>query len=116
MYTIPHLTGSDKQGWTRCLQTPTVLVMFSLHKRGQANAKMASLGHISSLITDEATADDPGPSFGMEAMMVLDMGTHTLRHLPGQHLLVQLLVPGLEERARILPALVSAHSTPGAPS
>ena len=48
--------------------------------------------------------------------MVLDMGTHTLRHLPGQHLLVQLLAPGLEERARILPALVSAHSTPGTPS
>ena len=45
--------------------------------------------------------------------MVVDMGTHTLQNLPGQHLLVQLLAPGLEERARILLPLHSSHSTPG---
>lgn len=32
--------------------------------------------------------------------MVIDMGSHCLRKLPGAHLLVQIMVPGLEERAR----------------
>ena len=49
----------------------------------------------------------------METIMVVDMGTHTLQNLPGQHLLVQLLAPGLEERARVLLPLNSPHSTPG---
>ena len=46
--------------------------------------------------------------------MVVDMGTHVLRHVPGLHSMVQLLAPGLEERARALPPLLSAPSTPGA--
>ena len=49
----------------------------------------------------------------METVMVIDMGTHMLRGLPGLHLLVQLLPPGLEERARALPPLLSSYSTPG---
>ena len=44
--------------------------------------------------------------------MVVEMGTHVLRSVPGMHLLVQLLPPGLEERARALPPLISTYSTP----
>ena len=47
--------------------------------------------------------------------MVVEMGTHMLRSVPGMHLLVQLLPPGLEERARALPPLISTYSTPGNP-
>ena len=44
---------------------------------------------------------------------MLDMGMHMLRLLPGLHLVMQLLVPGLEERARTFPPLTSSLSTPG---
>ena len=54
-----------------------------------------------------------GADAGMETVMVIDMGTHMLRHVPGLHLLVQILPPGLEERARALPPLLSSYSTPG---
>ena len=47
--------------------------------------------------------------------MVVDMGTHMLRGVPGLHLVVQLLTPGLEERARALPPLNSTYATPGKP-
>ena len=49
----------------------------------------------------------------MDTILVVDMGMHALRGQPGLHLMVQVLVPGLEERARMLPALVSSYSTPG---
>lgn len=44
---------------------------------------------------------------------VVDMGMHVLPSLPGLHLIVQLLVPGLEERAHHLPPLHSTQHTPG---
>ena len=47
--------------------------------------------------------------------MVVDMGTHMLRMVPGIHRITQLLVPGLEERARALPPLNSTYATPGKP-
>ena len=63
-------------------------------------------------------ADVPCLQAGQEAtqetVTIADMGMHMLRALPGLHLVVQVLVPGLEERARILPPLTSSFSTPGA--
>ena len=47
--------------------------------------------------------------------MVVDMGTHMLRMVPGIHRIMQLLAPGLEERARALPPLSSTYATPGKP-
>ena len=47
--------------------------------------------------------------------MVVDMGTHMLRMVPGIHRVMQLLAPGLEERARALPPLNSTYATPGTP-
>ena len=44
---------------------------------------------------------------------VIDMGTHLLPRVTGMRLVLQLLVPGLEERARAFPALLSSHHTPG---
>ena len=41
------------------------------------------------------------------------MGVHMLPKLTGMRLVVQLLVPGLEERARALPPLCSIHHTLG---
>ena len=37
--------------------------------------------------------------------MVMDMGSHILPGIEGSHLVCQVLVPGLEERAREFPAL-----------
>lgn len=37
--------------------------------------------------------------------MVMDMGSHMLPGVNGSHLVIQVLVPGLEERAREFPAL-----------
>lgn len=45
--------------------------------------------------------------------MVVDMGVHVLRRVPGLHLMIQVLAPGLEPRARCLPPLASSYSTPG---
>ena len=52
---------------------------------------------------------------GLDSVMVVDMGTHMLRRVPGCHLVVQILAPGLERRARFLPPLTSSYSTPGKP-
>ena len=41
------------------------------------------------------------------------MGTHVLPKVPGAQLLVQIAVPGLEERARCMPPLRSRELTPG---
>ena len=49
----------------------------------------------------------------IDSVYVLDMGIHMMSKLKGAHLIVQLLVPGLEERARALPALPSLHHTAG---
>ena len=38
-------------------------------------------------------------------LMVMDMGSHMLPGITGSHLVIQVLVPGLEERAREFPAL-----------
>lgn len=46
---------------------------------------------------------------------IIDMGTHMLPRLPGLQLVVQLLVPGLEERARAFAPLISSQHTPGTP-
>ena len=47
----------------------------------------------------------------MESVAVLDMGRHMLRRpLPGLHLVVQVLVPGLEDRARALPPSPAASA------
>lgn len=48
-----------------------------------------------------------------DSIRVIDMGTHLLSKLTGARLVVQLLIPGLEERARALPPLCSLHHTPG---
>ena len=45
---------------------------------------------------------------------IMDMGTFLLPKVVGQRLVVQLVVPGLEERARAFPALGGCHHTPGA--
>lgn len=55
-----------------------------------------------------------GQEAAQDTVSIADMGTHMLRGLPGLHLVVQVLVPGLEERARILPPLTSSFNTPGA--
>lgn len=52
----------------------------------------------------------------MDTVLILDMGVHMLPKLKGAQLIVQLLVPGLEERARALPALPSLHHTAGLPA
>ena len=49
-------------------------------------------------------------------VMVIDMGTHILPKVAGAQLLVQIGVPGLEERARCSPPLRSRELTPGKPS
>ena len=48
-----------------------------------------------------------------DMVCVMDMGMHTLPKTPGLHLVVQLLVPGLEDRSRALPPLNSCQHTPG---
>ena len=45
--------------------------------------------------------------------MAVDMGVHMLPKLKGAQLIIQLLIPGLEERARAVPALPSLHHTAG---
>ena len=50
-----------------------------------------------------------GAKSDMETLMVLDMGTHVLRNVPGLNLVIQVLGAGLEARARALPTL-SAHT------
>lgn len=49
----------------------------------------------------------------MDAVMVVDMGTHMLHRVAGLHPIVQILPPGMEERARALPPLISTYATPG---
>ena len=44
---------------------------------------------------------------------IIDMGTFVLPKVAGQRLVVQLVVQGLEERARAFPPL-GGHHTPGA--
>ena len=56
-----------------------------------------------------------GAGAAKEAVMVVDMGTHMLRGVPGLHLVVQLLAPGLEGRAQALPPLNSTYASPGTP-
>ena len=46
-------------------------------------------------------------------IMVIDMGTHVLQKAPGSHLLVQVAVPGLEERTRSTVQASSAMLQPG---
>ncbi|MCJ1427723.1 hypothetical protein MMC29_005628 [Sticta canariensis] len=58
-------------------------------------------------------AENVGGHAKMDTMLVLDMGVHMLPKLKGAQLIVQLLVPGLEERARAFPALPSLHHTAG---
>ena len=48
-------------------------------------------------------------------LVVIDMGTHILPKIPNAQLLVQVAVPGLEERARCLPPLRSKEMSPGRP-
>ena len=48
-------------------------------------------------------------------LIVIDMGSHILPKVPGAQLLIQIAVPGLEERARCLPPLRSKELTPGKP-
>lgn len=45
--------------------------------------------------------------------MVVDMGTHCLPGLPGAHALMQIAVPGLEERVRFSRPLCSIPLSPG---
>lgn len=59
-----------------------------------------------------ATAFTAAGSSG-DGIMVIDMGTHVLPRIQGAHLLIQIAVPGLEERARFLPALRSIPVSPG---
>ena len=47
-------------------------------------------------------------------LMVMDMGSHMLPGITGSHLVIQALVPGLEERAREFPALSSMILKTGA--
>lgn len=62
-----------------------------------------------------AAADQEARAQQTQASMasIVDMGCHMLQKLPGLQLIVQLLVPGLEERARALPPLNSQQHTPG---
>ena len=46
-------------------------------------------------------------------LTVLDMGQHMLPKVAGAHLIVQVLVPGLEERAHAMPPLSSVAMSPG---
>lgn len=45
--------------------------------------------------------------------MCIDMGTHLLQHIAGAQSLMQIAVPGLEERARWYPVLRSISLSPG---
>ncbi|KAK9791857.1 hypothetical protein WJX73_005571 [Symbiochloris irregularis] len=56
----------------------------------------------------------PGPkTVAGEGIMVVDMGTHCLPGLPGAHALMQIAVPGLEERVRFSRPLCSIPLSPG---
>ena len=57
-------------------------------------------------------ADSGGISAGLT---ILDMGQHMLSRVPGSHLIIQILVPGLEERARATAPLASLALSPGGP-
>ena len=46
-------------------------------------------------------------------LTILDMGQHMLPKVRGAHLIVQVLVPGLEERAQAMPPLNSVAMSPG---
>ena len=46
-------------------------------------------------------------------LTVLDMGQHMLPKVAGSHLIIQILVPGLEERARATAPLASVAMSPG---
>ena len=46
-------------------------------------------------------------------LVVIDMGTHILPKIPNAQLLIQIAVPGLEERARCLPPLRCKEMSPG---
>ena len=67
-------------------------------------------------------ADRAGRHAGMQhkdkgagdALTFIDMGTHLLHNVGGAQLLVQIAIPGLEERARWYPALRSIALSPGA--
>ena len=48
-----------------------------------------------------------------ETICVVDMGLHLLPLMTGARLVLQMLVPGLEDRARALPPLRSLRHTPG---
>lgn len=50
---------------------------------------------------------------GVPGLTVLDMGQHMLPKVAGAHLIVQVLVPGLEERAHAMPPLSSVAMSPG---
>lgn len=86
--------------------------------------ELLSHGHISMPEAPRSTACLPlktacaGADDGQvqsDSIRVIDMGTHLLSKLTGARLVVQLLVPGLEERARALPPLCSLHHSPGNP-
>ena len=44
---------------------------------------------------------------------IMDMGTYLLPKVAGKRLVMQLVVPGLEERARAFPDLGGCHHSPG---
>lgn len=54
------------------------------------------------------------PQRHQDTVCVVDMGMHLLPKVVGARLVVQLLVPGLEERARAVKPLASLHNTAGA--
>ena len=48
------------------------------------------------------------------SLVVMDMGTHVFKDLPEPNQLYQVLAPGLEERARVVPPLsTSEQLSPG---
>ena len=85
-----HARGCMEGLWLRCIGLGLLL---------QQMAPVAACG--------------AGANAGMDSVMVVDMGTHMLRHPPGSHLVIQILAPGLERRACSLPPLTSSYSTPG---
>lgn len=44
---------------------------------------------------------------GEASLIVMDMGQHIIKHWPEPQLLHQVLVPGLEDRARLMPELAT---------
>ncbi|KAK9800253.1 hypothetical protein WJX73_007523 [Symbiochloris irregularis] len=111
--TSPALEAAPQLKPTKMLQKLALWATSMLQPGNQRFQQEEGLLTDNSRFSHLSSRNKEGDQVQSDSVRVIDMGTHLLSKLTGARLVVQLLVPGLEERARALPPLCSLHHTPG---